>query len=71
MRKVRVADQYITPLEFAQQHGLHYTTALAHFRKPGFPSVKVGGQWKARRKDIHAYFKENTRGKARNGNVPT
>jgi hypothetical protein len=58
--------QYISPLKFSEEFGVHYMTALSIFRKADFPSVKVRGHWKVRRRDAHQYFKERTDGKARN-----
>jgi hypothetical protein len=65
-----VEDQYIGPLQFSQEFGVHYMTALSIFRKADFPSVKVRGRWKVKRRSAHEYFKERTDGKTGNGNLP-
>jgi hypothetical protein len=54
---------YVSPLQLAREFGIHYTTALSIFRKVDFPSVKISGHWKVRRRDAHKYFKERTDGK--------
>jgi hypothetical protein len=64
-RSADLDDQYISPLQLAQEYGLHYNTVLAIFRQNDFPSVKIHGRWRVRRRSAYKYFQEKTDGKER------